>query len=249
MKRTPFFPNALRCMLALAGIISMQPLFARKPAPNQPDATIHPYALVKQTPTYRGGGIERFFGWMYEELQYPQEAIDKGIGGTVKVKFVVETDGTMGDVQIETPDERLSDEVNRVLKCAERWEPGRNGKRPARVGLHLTVRFNQKDTTVWVRRMPMFLGGDLQTFRKWIIGHTTYPPELHKQRISGQVLIAFVVEPDGSLSGIKPLESSHPDFTREVLRVMHSAPKWTPAIQNGKFVRFKYVLPVVFNLN
>lgn len=234
-------------MLALMAMMLMQPLFAREPSANRPDTTIHTY--VKQMPTYRDGGIERFAGWMYEEVQYPQAAIDAGIGGTVNLRFVVETDGTIGEVRLKSPDERLSDEVTRVLQCAERWEPGRHRKQPARVGLHLAVHFNQKDTTVCIQRMPMFLGGNLQTFRKWVHAHVTYPPEMRKQRRSGQVLVSFVVEPDGSVGDIKLLESSHPEFTQAVMEAVHSAPKWTPGIQNGKFVKIRYTLPIHFNMN
>ncbi len=232
-------------MLALAGMIPMQPVFARQTGANQSDTTV--YTHVKQMPTYQNGGVERFVGWMYEELQYPQEAIAEGIGGTVNLQFVVETDGTMGDVQIETSDERLSDEVIRVLKRSECWEPGRKRKQPARVKQQLTVQFDPEDTTVCVRRMPMFLGGDLETFRKWIIEHTNYPPEALKQSISGKIVLSFVVEKDGSVDNIELLESNHPDFTRESLRVVRSAPNWTPGIGNGEFVRVKYTLPIFFH--
>ena len=95
----------------------------------------------------------------------------------------------------------------------------------------------------------MFLDGNLQTFRKWVHEHVTYPPEMKKQRISGQVLLSFVVKPDGSLGNIKPIKSSHPDFTQAVMDAVHSAPSWTPGIQNGKFVKVRYVIPVQFNLN
>lgn len=232
-------------MLALAGMIPMQPVFARQPAPDQPDTTV--YTHVKQMPTYQGGGIERFTGWMYEELQYPQEAIAKGVGGEVNLRFVVETDGTLGDVQIETSDERLSDEVIRVLKRSECWEPGRSRKQPARVELRLTIQFDRKDTTVSVGRMPMFLGGDLQTFREWIIEHTNYPPDALKQQIAGKIVLSFVVEKDGSVDNFELLESNHPGFTREGLRVVRSAPNWTPGIRNGDFVRVKYTLPILFH--
>ena len=247
MKQNTFLLNGLRCMLALAAMIPMQPLSARESATNRPDTTIHTY--VKQMPTYRDGGIERFAGWMYEEVQYPQAAIDAGIGGTVNLRFVVEPDGTIGEVRLKAPDEKLSDEVTRVLKCAERWEPGLHRKQPARVELHLTVRFNKKDTTICIQRTPMFLDGDLQTFRKWVHAHVTYPPEMRKQRRSGQVLVSFVVKPDGSLGDIKPIKSSHPDFTQAVMEAVHSAPNWTPGIQNGKFVNVRYVLPINFNSN
>jgi len=246
MNRNSFLPNALRCLLALAAIIPMQPLLAKEPAAKKPDATVHTH--LKQMPAYQDGGIERFLGWMHEELQYPQEAIAKGISGTVKVKFVVEPDGTMGEIRFNAPDKRLADEVKRVLKRAERWEPGRHRKQPARVEDHFAIRFNKKDTTVCVQRMPTFLGGDLQTFRKWVIGHVTYPPELRKQRISGEVLISFIVKRDGSIGDIEVHKSSHPDFKQAVLCAVRSSPKWTPAIQNGKFVRFKYALPVIFNI-
>ncbi|MBQ5923103.1 MAG: energy transducer TonB, partial [Alistipes sp.] len=65
--------------------------------------------------------------------------------------------------------------------------------------------------------------------------------------ISGRVLFSFVVEKDGSMSEFTVLRSPDMVLSAEVERVFNSAPKaWTPGEENGKKVRVKYTVPIVF---
>ena len=47
---------------------------------------------------------------------------------------------------------------------------------------------------------------------------------------------------------IKILRSPHPDFTREVTRVMNKIPDWNPSKQRGKPVNVTHALPTRFRL-
>lgn len=95
---------------------------------------------------------------------------------------------------------------------------------------------------------PSFPGGDA-VFAKFLMRHLTYPPEAVKDKIEGTVTITFIVGKDGSLSEIKATSSPHESLTTEALRVLSLSPRWKPGIQNGKPVRIRYSVPVVFSLN
>lgn len=62
------------------------------------------------------------------------------------------------------------------------------------------------------------------------------------------MIISFVVEDDGSISHVKVAKSAEPALDREAMRVVKSMPKWIPGKQNGKCVRVRYSVPVVFRL-
>ena len=99
-----------------------------------------------------------------------------------------------------------------------------------------------------VEIMPTFRGGNIVQFGEWVQNHLHYPKEAKQKRITGRVMVAFVVERDGTLSNIEVLSSPHESLSTEVVRVMNMSPKWKPAKQHGEVVRVRLLLPVIFNL-
>ncbi len=116
----------------------------------------------------------------------------------------------------------------------------------------------QRDTVVWdnasvtLREMPKFRKGGLEEYRKWVYTRIEYPDEAFNEGYEGLVVVSIIVEPDGSVSIDKVVESPAPVLSTEVLRVIASSPKWVPgkAIdpETGlvRPVRVRYLLPVEF---
>ena len=96
---------------------------------------------------------------------------------------------------------------------------------------------------------PTFDGGDLMKFVYWVSSQVKYPEEAISKEISGRVLVEFFVEKDGSVTFSQVLKSPHEALSNEVERVIKLSPKWTPAIEDGKPVRTKYCIPIVFKYN
>ena len=99
-----------------------------------------------------------------------------------------------------------------------------------------------------VEVMPQFPGGQIAML-KYIMENIKYPEQAMKEGIQGRVAVRFIVEKDGSISDVKPILSVHPLLNKEAVRVVESMPKWTPGKQNGKPVRVRFNLPVMFKLN
>lgn len=99
-----------------------------------------------------------------------------------------------------------------------------------------------------VEVMPQFPGGQIAML-KYIMENMKYPEQAMKEGIQGRVAVRFIVEKDGSISDVKPILSVHPLLNKEAVRVVESMPKWTPGKQNGKPVRVRFNLPVMFKLN
>lgn len=100
--------------------------------------------------------------------------------------------------------------------------------------------------------MPEFPGG-MEAYDKWFLDHLQYTDEIMSYlRFVGMkytVYIMFVVERDGSLSGLRGWnnkEGSKP-LVDEAIRTMEKMPKWKPAQQRGKPVRVQWTRPVVFD--
>ena len=99
-----------------------------------------------------------------------------------------------------------------------------------------------------VEVMPQFPGGQIAML-KYIMENIKYPEQAMKEGIQGRVTVRFIVEKDGSISDVKPVLSVHPLLNKEAVRVVKSMPKWSPGKHNGKPVRVRFNLPVMFKLN
>ena len=99
-----------------------------------------------------------------------------------------------------------------------------------------------------VEVMPQFPGGQIAML-KYIMENIKYPEQAMKEGIQGRVAVRFIVEKDGSISDVKPILSVHPLLNKEAVRVVESMPKWTPGKQNGKPVRVRFNVPLMFKLN
>ncbi len=93
-----------------------------------------------------------------------------------------------------------------------------------------------------------FPGGEQECF-KFLAANVKYPAECIEKGIQGRVIVSFIIETDGTVDEIKTMRSPDPLLTKEAERVVALMPKWKPFMQNGKPVRSRYTLPVMFRLN
>ncbi len=99
-----------------------------------------------------------------------------------------------------------------------------------------------------VDELPVFPGGD-QAILNFIAENTVYPEEAKLNSITGRVLVKFIVETDGSVSGVAIDKSVDPILDAEAVRVVSSLPKFEkPGIKAGEKVRVWYMLPITFAL-
>lgn len=98
-----------------------------------------------------------------------------------------------------------------------------------------------------VERMPQFPGGT-EKLNEFLSTHMQYPKEAQDKGIEGRVMVAFVVNRDGSISDAKVARKVDPSLDNEALRVINSMPRWIPGQQGGKNVRVRYTLPLLFRL-
>ncbi len=102
-----------------------------------------PYIMVEKMPTFQGGDLNVFRNWVQSKIQYPKEAMEKGIMGRVVCSFVVEKDGSLTDFDVlQSPDKSLGDEVVRILKTSPKWEPGEQRGEKVRVKYTVPIVFS-----------------------------------------------------------------------------------------------------------
>ena len=99
-----------------------------------------------------------------------------------------------------------------------------------------------------VEVQPEFPGG-MKEMMKFIQNSLKYPEAAKAAGVEGKAFVQFVVKSDGSIDNVEIMRSSgDASLDAEALRVVKAMPKWKPAMNKGKAVNVKFVLPVVYKL-
>jgi len=99
-----------------------------------------------------------------------------------------------------------------------------------------------------VEDKPSFMGGDANTFSKWVNERLVYPEIAKENGVQGRVTLQFTVNTDGSVSNVKVLRGVDSSLDKEAVRVVSMSPKWTPGKQRDRAVKVTYTFPVIFQL-
>lgn len=225
------------------------------------------FTVVDVMPLFPGGQ-DALLKYLAESVQYPVEAQNKGISGRVSCSFVINADGSIRDVEvIRGVDALLDAEAVRVIKAMPNWTPGRQRGKDVAVKYTVPVSFRLErvgtgkqatsaqtkgvDTSgrifSVVEEMPEYPDGQ-GALMSYLAHSIKYPIEAQKNGIEGRVSCSFVVETDGSFSGIEVIRSVDPLLDAESVRVLSLMPKWKPGKQRGVAVRVQYTVPVTFRL-
>ncbi len=99
------------------------------------------FDAVEQMPAFPGGDTE-LMKYLQKNLSYPTLAAENGIQGTVLLQFVVQKDGSIGEVKVvRSKDPDLDREAVRVVKGMPKFIPGRMNGQPVNVWFTLPVKF------------------------------------------------------------------------------------------------------------
>jgi hypothetical protein len=90
--------------------------------------------------------------------------------------------------------------------------------------------------------------GGMAGWNKYLSENLRYPPNAQRKGIEGTVIVAFVVNTDGTTTDIEILRSVGGGCDEEVIRIVQGSPKWTPGMQRGTPVRTRMRLPLRFML-
>jgi TonB family protein len=206
-------------------------------------------------PTFQGASHSTFNNRVIESIQYPPDAINRGISGVVTVGFVVEPDGTISNIKAQgTADQSITDAVVNAIKESPKWEPAKNPEGQTPFSSTVRVEFKLPGTItaaeipfVVVEQMPVYPGGD-GALLDFIKNNLKYPEEARQQKIEGRVILRFAVNTLGNTEQISVLKGVHPLLDAEAFRLVGLLKDFRPGYQGGKPVPVWYMVPVTFSL-
>ncbi len=100
---------------------------------------------------------------------------------------------------------------------------------------------------VIVETRPEPIGG-MQAFYAYLSANLKYPKEARQMGVTGRVYVQFIVEKDGSITGVEVVKGIGAGCDEEAARVLQTAPAWSPGKQRGRPVKVKMTIPIFFTL-
>lgn len=88
------------------------------------------------------GGLDAMFDFMRKNVNYPEEAREKNMEGTVIVNCIIEKDGTISNIKTyQSRGDLLDEEVIRVIRMMPKWSSGMNKGEVVRTMMYIPMRF------------------------------------------------------------------------------------------------------------
>lgn len=105
-------------------------------------------SVAEEMPQFPGG-MKALSAYLSENIKYPEEAREQGLGGRVIVTFVVEKDGTISEAKaVRKVSPALDAEAERVIMSMPKWNPGKLKGKAVRVKYTVPIIFSaQKPAT------------------------------------------------------------------------------------------------------
>lgn len=166
-------------------------------------------------------------------ITYPEEKLEPPPPPEVKASEVIE---------IVTNEQEVTDAVTTVSE--DQGQPYEVVWVPPVVE---TEKVEEDIIHVTAEFMPEFPGGTA-ALMKYLGANIKYPTISQEMGSMGKVIVQFVVDKDGTITNPEVARGVDAYLDKEAIRVISSMPKWKPGMQNGKKVRVKYTVPVVFRL-
>lgn len=257
----------IHAVLAMALVTAVQAQTA--------DTTIH--VAVEEMPRFPGCetldttaavkqqcASQALLSFMYNNIRYPQQAIEEEIEGTVVLSFVVEPDSTVSNLTIKkdigggcaAEAMRVASQMNEI---GVRWSPGKKGGKAVRTQFNLPVRFKIEQPlpytlingdTVYTQydEALNFIGG-ADSLSAYLNRRLRYPTSVTDTCIVGQLEVDVLVHPNKTVRilNITDYNDLGFDFWYEAVAATTSTyGKWKPAVYQGREVPSSFQLNMAF---
>ena len=105
------------------------------------------FIVVEDMPEFQGEGVGAFRQYIQGQLTYPEEAAEKNLEGTTYVKFIVDREGLVEDVEVMRSTHPVLDQAAvDAIKSAPDWKPGKQRGKKVKVQFTIPIVFKLSDS-------------------------------------------------------------------------------------------------------
>ncbi|MEQ8476954.1 TonB family protein [Fulvivirga sp.] len=166
-----------------------------------------------------------------------------------KIQFTVTNKGSIDNVKLLTKESTSSFEYevfSSSLKSLKPWTPAFSNNLP--ISQHFELSISNGNELFTIVEQAAAPPGGYQAFYNYVGQALKYPELARKKGIEGKVYIQFVVDTDGSITEVEAVKRIGGGCDEEAVRVVKTAPKWSPPMQRGKPVKQRIIMPITFSL-
>jgi TonB family protein len=184
------------------------------------------------------------FGQLNRKLLVEQQKVIKEYREANQILQLVEYAGSgVTNPEILIFNEALKSQI-KVLDQSNPWvSPKVGSSNPNSSG-----NAGKKEVYDVVETVPIPSGG-MAGWSNYLSANLGYPTTARRMGVEGTVIVAFVVNTDGTVSDFELLRGIGGGCDEEAIRIVKNSPKWTPGMQDGKVVRTRMRLPINFMLD
>ncbi|MBR9923161.1 MAG: TonB family protein [Bacteroidetes bacterium] len=207
---------------------------------------------------------ESLLNFIYSNVQYPLEARMNDVEGTVVVRFIIEKDGTISNLEVVRDiGSGCAEEALRVVgamnEIGVRWTPGLKDGEPVRVQFNLPVKFKLEeplpytivgqDTIYSVVDQDARFISETDSISAWIVKKVKVPAEYQDTCLIGDLEISLLVKPNGRAQVLDVSDYNNLGFDLQfefIAAANASSGMWEPAVYEGKKVTSIINVPVLY---
>lgn len=124
---------------------------------------------------------------------------------------------------------------------------------PDRQGKPLALAFFNKDGSPYMgkvrtRELPQFPGGEAALLN-YVTRSTTYPRNIRRKGITGNVYVSYTVGEDGHVGQVRVVQGLAPEADQEARRVVASLPPFEPGREYNLPTAMTFTIPIYFAPN
>ena len=101
--------------------------------------------------------------------------------------------------------------------------------------------------TTMISRSPFFSAGN-EAMQAYFAKAIQYTENAKKNCKEGMVQVKVLVSPTGELKDPTIIDPIDAELEVQVLQAIQAMPNWEPALQNGRAVKCKMIIPIKFSL-
>ena len=210
--------------------------------------------------------------FLSRNIDYPWEAMSKGISGRVVLRYVIDEDGVINDITVQkSVCPSIDSEAVRVVRSMPKWKPGRDAdNKPVKVYFTLPIKFSMdgggippplpysEEVIKAMTYVPPRTSGPVLTYveqmpepgvsiNSYIASQVTSSNIEELVGTKGRVVLKFIVTSSGDLDSFKVIKSLNPMVDTLAMDILNDMPMWTPGMNEGKAVNVYYTVPIPFN--
>ncbi|MDZ7633015.1 MAG: M56 family metallopeptidase [Bacteroidales bacterium] len=172
-----------------------------------------------------------------------------------KPKQLVVVDGVLTDQTVSEVMEKMGNDFGMAKSLTPEEATKKYGEEipGGSVEIYSREKARELGMTVPLRRksqddFPTFGGNSHLMFTDWVISRTKYPPQASAAGIDGWAHVSFTVEPDGTISNVKPKGTTNPLLGNALADVIKTSPLWESPKNPGMNEPFTSEITAKFSL-